>query len=494
MKPANLFIIIILLINILGFPQDKSPDKIKGEKISLIDKQVPELMKKFSIPGLSLVVIKDAKIDISKSYGVKNVLTNEDVNDSTIFMAASLTKPVFAYLVLKLNDEGKINIDIPLYTYIPKRVLENYFIGHSMEKQGFNVERFKKITGRMVLSHSTGLPMYQATDPLDISFEPGTEFNYSPYGFGLLEIAIYCALPIDIEHYTGTELDDIMKKYVFDPLGMNNSSMIWQDKFRQNAVVGHNLFMKTSGKFFINKQASGASTLYTTIKDYSKLIIAIMNGEGLKNKTKSEMLSPQIQLAEKNNFWGLGVGLERQDNDYYFWQWGDYGLFKSFMLASNSKKDGVIFFANSYYGLCPTDDIVNITIGGKHPLFENSIMKNYVGPIKKWTHLFCMEDINKGIEQFNREKINNPSPISEPLITAIGNEYLNEQKFSEAISIFNLATETYPNSLDALNGLAESYTKIGNTQEARKNYQIIIQLNPDDKNAKSMLKKINSQD
>ncbi len=493
MNLLKLLLLASVLISVLGMAQIKE-DYIKNKGGKSFDEMVVSSMKKYSIPGLSAAVIKNGEIDQLKYYGVKNEISKEPVNDSTIFIAASLTKPVFAYLVLKLYDEGRIDIDVPLYTYIPVEVLEKYFIGHPVNEKGFNYDWFKKITGRMVLSHSTGLPMYSPSKPFEISFEPGTQFRYSPYAFGLLEIAVYFALNVDVGSFTGTELNDIMKAYIFDPLDMNHSSMIWKDRFEDNAVVGHNLFMTTSGKYLKNTRASSASSLYTTAEDYARFVIAVMNREGLKKETSAEMLKPQISLKEEDNFWGLGLGLEKTEDGYYFWQWGDYGYLKSFVLASGTKKDGIVFFTNSYYGLCIADDLVKTAIGGKHPLFNNSIMKNYIGPIKKWTRAFCIEGVDKGIELYNLEKKDTQNPISESLITAIGYEFIYEKRFDDACSVFRLAAQEYRKSYQVLEGLAEAYIKDGRLNEAETTAQKILELDPGNEKARRLLNEIRRED
>jgi len=270
MKTLVVLIFLFIFSTTNSFTQVAQYEKSDQSKWNAaVDTGITNLMKKYSIPGLSIAVIKEGKIDFLNSYGIKDIETNEPVTNNTIFNAASLTKPIFAYLVLKLHDEGKINIDVPLYKYIPKEILEENFIGHSIDKEGFNYEEFKKITGRIVLSHTTGLPMYQRTDPLEISFEPGTQFRYSPFSYSLLEIAVLSVNGIKADSYSGTELNDLMKKYVFEPLKITESSLIWEDRFEETAAVGHTPFNLSTGEFLKIKKANGQASLYTTAKDYA---------------------------------------------------------------------------------------------------------------------------------------------------------------------------------------------------------------------------------
>ena len=370
------FLILFLLVNRILSGQEETFSKY-GKQNEIIEREIPSLMKQYSIPGLSLAIIRDGQIDYVKGYGVRNINTQVPVNGSTIFAAASLTKPVFSYLVLKLHDEGKIDIDTPLYKYIPVRYLEKYFIGGPVTEAGFDFEEFKKITGRFVLCHSTGLPVYQASKPLKFDFPPGTQFPVFTFSFRLLELAVYCIQGSDERDIFKTNLNDWVKEYVFDPLGMTSSSMIWRNEFNKKTVAGHDLFNSTSGEFVKNRYAGSQASLYTTAVDYARFIIAVMKGEGLKEKTAAEMLRSQVNMKEENNFWGLGVGLEKTTKGLYFWQWGDYGIHKAFMIGSSELKNGLVFFTNSYYGLCPSDDIIKIVIlppfgspGGKGAAFK----------------------------------------------------------------------------------------------------------------------------
>ena len=132
----------------------------------------------------------------------------------TIFEAASLSKPVFAYLVLRLADRGEFDLDRPL-----SEMLEYPRLAHD--------ERYKRITGRIVLSHGTGLPNWGG-EKLTLQFDPGTAYGYSGEGFVFLQKAI--------ERVTGRSLEELARREVFQPLGMTRSSFVWQERFAGNAA------------------------------------------------------------------------------------------------------------------------------------------------------------------------------------------------------------------------------------------------------------------
>lgn len=491
MKRSRMMIIpiIFLLINLILSAQREIITE-QGKRNDIIEREITSLMKQYSIPGLSLAIIRNGQIDYVKGFGVKNINTNDQVNSNTVFPAASLTKPVFSYFVLKLHDEGMIDIDTPLYKYIPVKYLEKYFIGCPLAEAGFNFQDFKRITGRSVLCHSAGLPVYQASGPVKIDFPPGTQFRYSPFSFRLLELAVYCIQGSDERHFFKTDLNVWMKKYVFEPLGMTGSSMVWCKEFEKTTVAGHDLFNSTSGEFVKNRYAGSQASLYTTAEDYARFIIALMKGEGLKDKTAAEMIMPQINMKEKNNFWGLGIGLERTNKGLYFWHWGDYGLHKAFMIGSSELMDGLVFFSNSYYGLCPSDDIIQLILGGEHPVFLNGIMGSYTDTVKKWVHLFCIEGVEKGLEAFNNGKLINSNPVSEIWLLVIGDEFLKKKRYGDAAGIYALAAADYPTSYKAFYKLGASYMLSGEKELAIKNFEKSLQINPQNKIAEENLIKL----
>lgn len=174
----------------LSLAQKNVPLKTDVEKQTLIaelEEVVPGLMEKASIPGLSIAVIRDGEIIWSHGFGIKNTKTNEPVTGSTIFEAASLTKPFFAYFVMKMVESGELDLDTPLIKYAPKEYIEEKYIRHPMDAEGFRRDWFERITARMVLSHSSGLPHGEPRNPLPIFFEPGTKYKYSADGYEYLQ-------------------------------------------------------------------------------------------------------------------------------------------------------------------------------------------------------------------------------------------------------------------------------------------------------------------
>jgi CubicO group peptidase (beta-lactamase class C family) len=181
-------------------------------------REIPHLLRVSGIPGLSMAVVQNGRVVWAGAFGTLNDSAQTPLNPGTLFEAASLSKPVFAYLVLRLADRGEFDLDRPLY-----EMLEYPRLAHD--------ERYKRITARIVLSHGTGLPNWGG-EKLTLRFDPGTDYGYSGEGFVFLQKTV--------ERVTGRSLDELARREVFEPLGMTRSSYVWQERFADNAAYAKN--------------------------------------------------------------------------------------------------------------------------------------------------------------------------------------------------------------------------------------------------------------
>ena len=321
--------------------------------------ELAQLLKDGRVPGLSLAVIRAGKIVDTKVLGVRNISTGTPVDDSTIFEAASLSKPVFAYAVLQLVDEGRLSLDTPLSTYVPDFAKDD--------------PRAASITVRNVLSQSSGLPNWRSsTTPLKTYFPPGEHFSYSGEGFVWLQRVV--------EKITGQPLNDVVTRLVFDPLDMKRSGYVWRADFETDYAAPHDSKPAPGDKRRPSKAVS-ASTLHTTAADYARFLQAVLSGARLKPDTAKQWLEPQISLrqhciqclppdrpdADQHIAWGLGWGLEPDGGTFF--HWGDNEQFKAFVIGSRSEQSALVVFTNGSNGMAVMPDIVQQLMPGDHPVF-----------------------------------------------------------------------------------------------------------------------------
>ena len=452
------------------------PESVKTT-IERLEKNLPQLMKFADIPGMSAALINNGKLVWRKNFGVANAETGETVTDATIFEAASLSKIVTAYAALQLVDQGKLELDVPLNKYLGS----NYDCG--------NDERINLITARHVLTHSAGFPNWrpEGAATLPILFNPGENFSYSGEGFVYLSKVI--------EKITSIKFDDYVKKNVFDPLKMNNSSFSWLDSYKQVLAYRHDWLGKKSFRWE-GPGFNAAASLRTTAEDYAKFVIAVLKGEGLKKATWNEMLSSQIKVNEKsapNLSWGLGLGLESTGIGKTFWHWGDQGDSKCYVTALVAQQNAILYFTNSSNGLSIADTILNDAIGGDHPALTWLNYDRY-NPFAK---TFMQAVIDKGaivaLKEYlvQREK-DNAQRLNEATVNRTGYQLLELKKVDDAIEVFKQNTIDYPESGNTWDSLAEAYMIKGNKELAIKYYEKSLELNPNNNNAVEQLKKLRS--
>lgn len=318
--------------------------------------QISDLMHALKVPGVSFCITEPGA-STTGVFGTKALGSNDLVGVTTIFEAASLSKPIVAYAALRLADAGELNLDEPLARGIGPLIP--------------NDPAASLISARHVLSHTTGLPNWRRDDtPLRTYFEPGSRFSYSGEGFVFLQRAI--------EKLTGEPLDAVVERLVFGPLGMHSSSFVWRDAFEGNAAFAHLPDGSVEPKFR-PQEANAAFSLHTTAVDYSQFVAATMDGRHLSEAISRSWLSshshPPIGRAEDIGetasslypgvAWGLGWGLEPATSTFF--HWGSNLGATAFAFGVPETHSSIVVFANSNSGLNLVPHLIDELFPGDHP-------------------------------------------------------------------------------------------------------------------------------
>jgi len=429
--------------------------------ISDLETRIPDLMEKAEIPGLQIALVRKGKVIWHKSFGVKNASTEAPATDETIFEAASLTKPFFAYAVMKMVDEGLIDLDKPLHTFFTREEVEQG-LGHSLDAEGFKRDWFEKATGRHILSHSGGFPHGERGEVFPIFFEPGTKWKYSADGYQLLQLAV--------EKLKGEKLDTIMQKYVLDPLGMEKSCMVWREAYENTMANGHNVF-STPQAFRKRNEATAAASLYTTADEYARFVCAVMNEEGLKRETSKEMLTSFIDMNEDKSLgWSLGFGLQNDSNGKSFWQWGDYGIFRNYIIAYPKQKTAVVYLTNSFNGLSVCSELIGRSVGG---LALGNAYLNYRTYDSPFYTLF--RGVRDGGPEAARNLLpelreKNPDDLPWDTVGWVARLFRDENMLPEAVAIFEFIFKENSTSGRAAYELARAYMLNEDLEKAKTHY------------------------
>jgi tetratricopeptide (TPR) repeat protein len=208
-----------------------------------------------------------------------------------------------------------------------------------------------------------------------------------------------------------------------------------------------------------------------------------MNDVGLKSETVIKMLTPQIDV-DTNVYWGLGFGLEHTENGDAFWQWGDYGIFRNYIVAYKKPKIGIVYLTNSFNGLSLGQEIVRHAIGGGKDLGLAWLnYAHYDSPTMIFVRTLQKKGIEEATKMFFELRITHPNEMSESSINDLGYTFLNAQRFSEAIEIFKLNVESFPGSANVYDSLAEAFMRNKDYEMAIKYYKKTLEMIPKDKAA-----------
>lgn len=349
-------------------------------------RDLPRQMQALGVPGIAIAVVEDGRLAWSRGFGLAHAGRNVPVGEETVWEAASLSKPMFAYMALQLVDRGELALDAPLVTYTRPD-----YLGKS--------PWLARITVRDVLRHSTGLPDWRkdpANEPLEPAVAPGTRIDYSGEAFVWLQLAV--------ERLTGESLDQTMHRLLFDPAGMRDSSYAWDAGLAERSVYGHR--QSDDGGIAVPPQmlrdaweaampvavrigkplsawryadaerampeaqavarpglvswpsdilANAAASLRCTVQDYARFMALMVHADArpweLKPATREAMLRRQIDVPGRWTDKGLGWNLEATVRGPVFYHSGSNGgIFKTFALGDARRRRALVAMTNATNG------------------------------------------------------------------------------------------------------------------------------------------------
>jgi CubicO group peptidase (beta-lactamase class C family) len=327
----------------------KSPPR--QQITAVIDTLIPQLMRALHVPGCAVAIIYGRSLAWSRVYGICDVRSHRSVTPQTMFEACSMTKPVFAYSVLKLVEEGRLDLDRPLVEYLPDLAPAD------------RAER-SAITARMVLTHTTGLPNWRKGEeerdgPLPVLARPGSRFGYSGEGVYFLQHAV--------ERIVGEPIESYARRTLFEPLRMAHTSYVWTEQVEGNLAAGH----AADGSFLQKTRyihANAAYSLYTSPEDYARFVCEILNPDrsaehSLSAKMLRSMLSRQVSVTTREPilrpgralgsevFWGLGWSINATpEGDLVHHSGANRSGFRCFVQFHPLEGTGIVIMTNGMNG------------------------------------------------------------------------------------------------------------------------------------------------
>jgi D-alanyl-D-alanine-carboxypeptidase/D-alanyl-D-alanine-endopeptidase len=386
---------IVLLLSLTGCtalgPRPAHPEivRLDGTRIApdQLTERITELTRAARVQGLTVTVFNRAETAYCRAFGFASLPAGRPLRPDTEIYGASLSKAVFSILVMKLVEQGVIDLDRPLQEYLDEPLWKNK--GKSWHENLGDLRedpRLLRITARMSLSHTTGLPNWRWFEPdqkLRIHYEPGERFSYSGEGMTLLQIVL--------EKLTGKPLEQLMQEQIFGPYGMKTSSYTWQARFETDYAVGHRADGTAYPKDKDNA-ARSASTLETTTEDLARFLSAVLRGEGLRKPSWKEMFRPQVRIHSRAQAgpgateethandaialsYGLGWGLLRTPHGWGAFKEGHGDGFQHYAILFPERGLGVLLMSNSDNAESIFHQLLTLTLADTYTPLE---WENYV--------------------------------------------------------------------------------------------------------------------
>jgi CubicO group peptidase (beta-lactamase class C family) len=258
---------------------------------ALVDAQVQRLMDANKVTGLGIAVIRDGKVVFLRSYGYASLESKAPLTPGTVMYGASLTKATFAWMLMQLVDQGRVNLDTPIEKYLPKP-LPDYDMYSDLKGD----ERWRKLTLRMLMNHSSGfanLRWLEDDKKLRFHREPGARFGYSGEGVRLAQFVLEQGLGFDVAKE--------MQARIFDRYRMNETSLTWRDDYVGRIAYG---YTDTGERqpFAKRSKVDAAGSMDTSLADWSRFLAGVVRGDGMSEAAHAAMIHPTIMIDSPAQF------------------------------------------------------------------------------------------------------------------------------------------------------------------------------------------------
>lgn len=449
--------------------------------------QIDELVKKYYEYGQingSVLVSENGKVIYSKGIGYADFENKIENKPDTKFNLASVTKQFTATLIMQLVEKGKIKLEGKLSDYLPY----------------YRKDVGDKVTIHQLLNHTSGIPGYtelpgfmenevdkkvEVKDFIlkfcsnDLTFEPGTKWSYNN--------SAYFILGGIIEEVTGQLYEQVLKENILNPAGMTNSGYVHTDMIYENKAKGYsgNFGVIVPARFIDMTIPYAAGSMYSTAEDLYKWDQALYTEKLLKKESLEKMFTPGL-----NNYgygWGIAdAPIEDKKVKVYAHSGGIFG-FNTLIVRFPEDNNLIVILNNIDNGVSTSQ----LSKGIRYILYGLEAPAPKQDLVKILYKLFTEKGISGAKDEF-AEIIKNKTDyqFSENDINNLGYFLLGQGKISDAIEVFKINVNEFPESFNVYDSLGEAYMEAGDKDNAILNYKKSIELNPGNENGKKMLEKL----
>lgn len=313
---------------------------------------VPKILEAYAVPGAAVGIIRGGEVRSASGYGYRDAARGQPITVSTAFNVGSISKSVTAWGVMRLVQEGRIELDAPVSGYLSRWRIPPSEFNHVA------------VTVRRLLNHTAGFSMWgvpKVTPDVDppsldemlaattegerdirLVREPGSEWGYSGGGYAVLQLLI--------EEVTLRPFDEYMKEEILHPLGMLGSAYVWDEAISLAAATPHD----ASGKSIAGQRftATSAAGLQTTLTDLLAFGIASLNSaDEAKRLLRSDTVASMQQPSSESARYGLGYELLEIEGLRMVGHSGSNEGWMAHLLLSPDTGDGLVILTNGTNGL-----------------------------------------------------------------------------------------------------------------------------------------------
>jgi CubicO group peptidase (beta-lactamase class C family) len=459
------------------------------DKAAKID-EVMTTANKYRLFNGSVLVAENGKVIYKKGLGLANMEWNIPNMPDTRFRLGSITKQFTATLILQLVEQGKVKLDGKVSDYLP----------------AYRKDIGEKVTIHQLLNHTSGIPSYTglpgffndvSRNPYtvdefvkkyasnNLEFEPGSKFSYNNSGYFLLGAII--------EKVTGQTYEQTLKEKILDPLGMKNTGYDHYGTLIQKRASG---YQKTpdgyvNAAYLDMSLPYAAGAMFSTVEDLYLWDQALYTERLISAASKDLMFKPN--LSDYAYGWvitkaKLGAGNESVAKITHG---GGINGFNTVIVRFPSQKHLIVMLDNTSQGR----NLDRLELALTNILYNQPYDTPRM-PLADVLHKTIAEKgIEAGLAQYRDLKSRQAKvyDFGEPELNSLGYQLLQERKLKEAVEIFKLNVEVYPQGFNTYDSLGEAYMVSGNNELAIQNYKKSLELNPKNTGATEMLKRLENK-
>lgn len=460
--------------------------------IDSLDQAVPRVLDSLRVPGAAVAVIQDGRVVLLRGYGYADLERRIPVTPRTGFSVGSISKAVAAWGVMRLVDQGRLELDAPV---------ERYLTRWHLPPSRFDASG---VTVRRLLSHTAGLSVsgYGGWDDPDsvpsleaslsgdthgagavqVISEPGTAWAYSGGGYTLLQLLI--------EETSGLTFAEYMRREVLRPLGMRGSGFDLESGILDASSLAYDELGEPMGTPRFAEEA--AAGLHTTLQDLTRFAVALLPESGSRRATAGGVLRREtleamlVPAPATDGAWGLGHsfsdfpdGVRRMGHE------GGNRGWQALMWVGRDTRDGIVVLTNASDGWNVGNRVLEQWMtwkrGERLPVRTSAAtaLLNVLHDrgADSAAALYADLKANHADEYF----------FDERQLNRLGYALLRHGRVREAVTMFELNVREYPEAWNPYDSLGDAYVAAGSTEAAIRAYRRSLELNPENANARRML-------